>query len=96
MYSGSNTLISLTNFSKKVKKFLNFKIVLKLLIKKNKIYKIRPQKQDLNREIRHTKKKDFYNEDISKILNKRINKSLLKKIGLQSLFLTKNVHSKMY
>ena len=34
MYSGSNTLISLINFSKKVKKFLNFKIVLKLLIKK--------------------------------------------------------------
>ena len=49
---------------------------LKLLIKKNKIYKIRPQKQDLKREIRHTKKKDFYNEDLSKILNKKINKSL--------------------
>ena len=47
-----------------------------VLFKNKKIFKIKPQKQDLKKEIRYTKKKDFYLEDIDKIIKKKIKRHL--------------------
>ena len=47
-----------------------------LLLKNKKIFKIKPIKQDLKKEIRHTKKKDFFLEDVDIIIKKKIKKNL--------------------
>tara|TARA_Y100000768_G_C23970897_1_gene680470 strand:+ start:1408 stop:2175 length:768 start_codon:yes stop_codon:yes gene_type:complete len=47
-----------------------------LLLRNKRVFKIKPKKQDSKKEIRHTKKKDFYKENVDKIIKKKIKKNL--------------------